>query len=68
MWFINQIGDTPGENYAYVANVACKDIDLPANGECTDGWIYYDGNDWADDTTVAIDCTGIFCILNIIYV
>ena len=68
MWFINQIGDTPGENNGSVANIACKDIDLPANGECTEGWMYTDSNDWVVDPTVAINCRGRFFLLNIIYI
>ena len=39
-------------------NVVCKDIDLPANGECTFGWLYYNGTAWDLDRTVMIDCKG----------
>ena len=28
-----------------------------ANGDCTDGWIFYNGTGWDYDPTMMIDCT-----------
>ena len=43
------------------ANVNCKYIDFPANGECIDGWTFMP-NEYStrpvDDPTVVIDCLG----------
>ena len=53
-----QIGPVPGDIQAGVYNVDCKDVELIANGLCTDGWYYYDGTEWRADTTVVINCIG----------
>ena len=58
--YLIQIGPEPGSNYGSIVNINCKDVEYPANGECTDRWQYYNGTDWDYDQTVTIDCTGMF--------
>ena len=60
--FFNQIGDTPGKAYGSVLNIDCKDIEYPANGDCTFGWLFYNGTDWDLDRTITIYCKGSFFI------
>ena len=62
-FYVHQLGPTLGEDNAYVANGECKDIDMPANGDCTSGWYVSAGNKWIMDPTVTIDCKGSICSL-----
>ena len=49
---------TPGDSQVGVYNLDCKDVELIANGLCTDGWYYYDGIEFLPDSTVMINCIG----------
>merc|ERR1719414_2044326 len=56
------IGSYPGDyNTIKAVNPYCRNVNLPANGECTYGWIFIP-NDYGarpvSDSTVEIDCLG----------
>ena len=63
-YFIFQIGIYPGDyDRIKAANPYCRNINLPANGECTYGWFFIP-NDYGasplSDLTVEIDCLGTY--------
>ena len=63
-YLVFQIGSYPGDyNTIKAVNPYCRNVNLPANGECTYGWLFRP-NDYAarpvSDSTVEIDCLGTY--------
>ena len=63
-YLIFQVGSYPGDyNTIKAANPYCRNVNLPANAECTEGWFFM-SNDYVGrpigDPTVGIDCLGIY--------
>lgn len=50
------VGDVKGGDSGGIVNNDCIDVDHPADGECEDGWRYWDGNKFELDSKIRIIC------------
>lgn len=51
-----KVGPTAGIDDAFFYNPDCADVYDVANGNCTNGWKYYNGKQWVDDPTIKMIC------------